>query len=102
MLNRLADNCHQHKLGAFLARGWNNYADLLILGRAIRRMREQQGMETDELAVATGISRDRIEALGSGHLDPTYELKGVLAAGLGTQPSRLVTLAKELKETGET
>lgn len=76
-------------------------ADLLVLGRAIRRMREQQDMSADELAGATGMNRRRIDALESGHLDPTYELLLALADGLGIQPSELVTLAEQLKESKE-
>lgn len=76
-------------------------ADLLVLGRAIRGMREQQGMSADELAGATGMNRQRIDALETGHLDPTYELLLALADGLGIQPSALVTLAEQLRESNE-
>ncbi len=76
-------------------------ADLLVLGRAVRRMREQQGMSADELAGATGMGRERVDALESGRLDPTYELLLALADGLGTQPSALVILAEQLKRTNE-
>jgi transcriptional regulator with XRE-family HTH domain len=61
-------------------------------------MREQLGMSADELASATGISRQRIDALETGHLDPTYELLLALAEGLAIQPSALVSLAEQLKE----
>jgi len=64
-------------------------------------MRERQGMSVDELAVATHISRKRIGALETGHLDPTYELLLALAKGLATQPSALVGLAEQLKESRE-
>jgi transcriptional regulator with XRE-family HTH domain len=74
-------------------------ADLPALGRAVRRRREQLGMSVDELAGATNISRQRIHALEAGHLDPTYELLLALAEGLGIQPSTLVTLAEQLKES---
>lgn len=76
-------------------------ADLLVLGRAIRRMREQQDMSADELAGATGMHRRRIDALETGRLDPTYELLLALADGLDIQPSELVTLAEQLKESNE-
>jgi len=76
-------------------------ADLLVLGRAVRLMREQQSKSAKELADATGMSRHRIDELETGHLDPTYELLLELAEGLGTQPSTLVTLAEKLKESGE-
>jgi transcriptional regulator with XRE-family HTH domain len=74
-------------------------ADLLILGRAVRRMREQQGMSVDALAGAIDVRRQRIDALEAGRLDPTYELLLAIAEGLGVQPSALVTLAEQLKRS---
>jgi transcriptional regulator with XRE-family HTH domain len=76
-------------------------ADLAFLGRAVRWMRERQGMSADELAGATDISRKRIDALETGRLDPTYELLLALAKGLAIQPSALVALAEQLKESSE-
>lgn len=64
-------------------------------------MREQQGISTEELARATGISRQRIDALEAGQLDPTYELLLALAEGLGVQPSALMTLAEQLETADE-
>jgi transcriptional regulator with XRE-family HTH domain len=64
-------------------------------------MREQRGMSADELAGAIDMRRERIEALETGHLDPTYELLLALAEGLGMQPSALVTVAEQLKESNE-
>lgn len=75
--------------------------DLLVLGRAVRRMRERRGMSADELAGAIDIGRQRIDALETGHLDPTYELLLAVAEGLGIEPSALVTLAERLKESNE-
>jgi transcriptional regulator with XRE-family HTH domain len=70
--------------------------NLLILGRAVKLMREQRGMSADELADASGVLRERIGALEAGQLDPTYELLLEIADGLGTQPSALVILAERL------
>lgn len=64
-------------------------------------MREQQSMSADELADAIEIRRQRIDALETGHLDPTYELLLAVAEGLGVQPSALVTLAEQLGESNE-
>jgi transcriptional regulator with XRE-family HTH domain len=74
-------------------------SDLLVLGRAVRRMRAQRGISADELAGAIDMSRERIDALETGHLDPTYELLLALAKGLRIEPSALVTLAEQLKES---
>ncbi len=76
-------------------------ADLAILGRAVRRMREQQGMSADELAHATGMTRQRIYRLETGQLDPSYELLLALSEALRTQPSAVVALAERLKESSD-
>jgi transcriptional regulator with XRE-family HTH domain len=76
-------------------------SDLLVLGRTVRRIREQHGISADELARAIDMSRERIDALETGHLDPTYELLLALAEGLAIQPSALVTLAEQLKEPSD-
>lgn len=73
--------------------------ELSLLGRAVRLMREQRGLGTDELARAVAIPRENIEALESGRLDPTYELLAAIAEQLGTQPSALVMLAERLKRS---
>jgi transcriptional regulator with XRE-family HTH domain len=58
-------------------------------------------MSADELAEATGTTRQRIDAVENGRLDPTYALLLALADGLRTQPSALVELAEQLSEPGE-
>jgi transcriptional regulator with XRE-family HTH domain len=72
---------------------------LPILGRAIRLLREQRAVSTDELARASAIPREDIEALENGQLDPTYELLATIAEALGTQPSTPVVLAEQLKRS---
>lgn len=75
--------------------------DLLLLGRAIRAMREQRGLAAHELASASGIDRGRIDALEAGLLDPTYEMLLALAHALGVQPSALVITAERIETGGE-
>jgi transcriptional regulator with XRE-family HTH domain len=58
-------------------------------------------MSAEDLAGATGISRQRIAALETGHHDPTYELLLALADGLEVQPSALVILAEQIKGSDE-
>jgi transcriptional regulator with XRE-family HTH domain len=70
--------------------------NLLVLGRAVQLIREQRGMSADELAEASGVLREHLDALEAGQLDPTYELLLEIADGLGTQPSALVILAEQL------
>jgi transcriptional regulator with XRE-family HTH domain len=72
--------------------------DLVVLGRAIGKLREERGLSTDELAVATGVERARIQALEAGRLDPGYELLLALAEGLGVGPSALIVRAEALQE----
>jgi DNA-binding XRE family transcriptional regulator len=62
-------------------------ADLVLLGRAVRQMREQRYMSPDELADTTGTSRQRIDAIETGRLDPSYALLLALTEGLRTQPA---------------
>jgi transcriptional regulator with XRE-family HTH domain len=73
--------------------------NLLLLGRAVKQMREQRGMSVDELVVASGVLRERVSALETGQLDPTYELLLKIADGLGTQPSALIILAEHRHNT---
>lgn len=85
----------------FLPCGGHQPTDLASLGQALRRMRERRGMSADELAAAAGTSRQRIDAIERGGLDPTYALLLALAEGLGTQPSALVKLAERLARSDE-
>jgi len=79
----------------------HNDADLLTLGRAIRRMREQVSMTADDLAAATGMSTQRLAALETGRLDPTYDLLLVVVEGLGVRLSALLALAEQLEGSKE-
>jgi transcriptional regulator with XRE-family HTH domain len=69
---------------------------LLLLGRAIREVREQQGVSTRDLAAATGVARERIAALENGRFDPEYDLLIALAEGIGVRPSAFFVRAEEL------
>ena len=73
--------------------------DLLALGQAIRRMREQHGMGVADLAAALSLGRDTVETLETGRLDPTYELLLKLSHALGTEPSVLVGLAARIRQS---
>jgi transcriptional regulator with XRE-family HTH domain len=70
--------------------------ELLLLGRAIREIREQHGIAIGELAAGTGVDRARIEALEEARLDPDYELLLRLAEGIGVRVSTFVVRAEEL------
>jgi DNA-binding XRE family transcriptional regulator len=70
--------------------------DLLVLGRAIREIRQERGMAVEQLAQVSGVVRARIQALELGQLNPRYELLLALAEGLGVRPSAFVIRAEEL------
>ena len=70
--------------------------DLLVLGRAIREIREQRDVTAEHLAAATDVELDQIEALEAGRVDPTYELLLALAEGLGVRASAFVIRAEAL------
>lgn len=71
--------------------------DLLLLGRAIRGVREQCGLSADDLATASGVAPARVAALEDGQLDPDYELLVKLATSMGIRPSAFVLRAEELR-----
>jgi transcriptional regulator with XRE-family HTH domain len=79
-----------------VAPGNDKHPTLLALGRAVKLMREQRGMSLSELAETSGVRRERLDALETGQLDPTYELLVEVAESLGAQPSALVILAEQL------
>jgi transcriptional regulator with XRE-family HTH domain len=66
------------------------------LGEAIRQVRTSCGLTAGELALASGVARDLIEALESGLLDPDFDLLLTLARTLGVRPSEFVTVAERL------
>lgn len=85
----------------FLPNRGHKRSELTLLGRAVRRSREQQGLSADELADAIGMTRQRIDMLETGRLDPTYELLLAVAERLRAPPSALVELAEQLKEASD-
>src|ERR1700733_12762601 len=70
--------------------------DLLMLGRAIRALREQRGLHVSELAAATGIDSTRLDALERGQLDPDLELLRKLAEGMNLRPSAFFVQAERM------
>jgi transcriptional regulator with XRE-family HTH domain len=69
---------------------------LVILGQAIRWMRDQHGLSASELAAAAHVELQRVAALEAGRLDPTYDLLLALARALGVQPSALIACAEDI------
>jgi transcriptional regulator with XRE-family HTH domain len=69
---------------------------LILLGRAIREVREQHGLSAHDLAAASGVAPTRVAALEDGQLDPDFELLLVLAKSMGISPSAFFVRAEEL------
>jgi transcriptional regulator with XRE-family HTH domain len=67
---------------------------LIALGRAIREVRDERSMESDELAAAAGIERERLDEIEAGQSDPPYDVLLALARGLGIEPEVLVSRAR--------
>jgi transcriptional regulator with XRE-family HTH domain len=76
--------------------------DLRVLGRAIRELREQQGLGADALAAAAGIAREDFAAIEAGRRDPGYRRLLRLAAGLGVRPRVLLLHVEELGDRHDT
>jgi transcriptional regulator with XRE-family HTH domain len=69
---------------------------LAALGQAIHAIREEQGLSTRDLSVASGVAEASIVAVEDGRVDPSFELLLGLARGLGVRPAELFTRAEAL------
>jgi transcriptional regulator with XRE-family HTH domain len=69
---------------------------LAALGKAIRAVREEHGLSTGELSLASGVAEASIVAAEDGRLDPTFEQLLGLARGLDVRPAELFTRAEQL------
>jgi transcriptional regulator with XRE-family HTH domain len=73
---------------------------LILLGRAIREVREQHGLGASDLAAAAGVAPARVAALEDGQLDPDFELLVTLAKSMGISPTVFFRRAEELGGRG--
>jgi transcriptional regulator with XRE-family HTH domain len=69
---------------------------LILLGRAVREVREQHGLSASDLASAAGVAPARVAAIEDGQLDPDLELLVVLAKSMGISPTPFFVRAEEL------
>jgi DNA-binding XRE family transcriptional regulator len=69
---------------------------LVNLGRAIRELREQQGLSAEDLAIAAGVPPARIAWIEAGGYDPDLELLLTLADRMHVRPSAIFRRATEL------
>jgi transcriptional regulator with XRE-family HTH domain len=75
--------------------------DLIVLGRAIRDLREQSGLSLAGLAARAAVDRARVKALEDGRLDPGFDLLLALAEGMGVRPTAFFMRAEQLAQPGE-
>jgi XRE family transcriptional regulator, aerobic/anaerobic benzoate catabolism transcriptional regulator len=73
---------------------------LVALGRAVRQLRERQGLTQAQLAEAAGMSQQRLHALEAGEVDPHFDTLLALADGLGIRPATLFSRADDECEQG--
>jgi transcriptional regulator with XRE-family HTH domain len=66
------------------------------LGEAVRRLREERGSSSADLASALGVHETRVQELEAGVRDPDYQLLLALARTLGVRPAELIGRAEEL------
>lgn len=76
-------------------------AALVILGRAVREIREEQGLSVGELAERAGISRRRVEAIEGGRHDPVVEVLFALGRGLGVGATALLGRCEDLENRAQ-
>ena len=73
--------------------------DAVALGRAVRTLREEQGLSQVQLAEATGFMQAWISNVEHGRRNVSWTNIGRLANGLGVRVSDLAQRAEALGET---
>jgi transcriptional regulator with XRE-family HTH domain len=69
---------------------------LVGLGRAIRAIREQQGVSQEELGLRSGVHRNYIGGIERAEREPSVTALARLAETLDVRPSDLLALAERL------
>ncbi len=64
------------------------------LGKAIERLRQQEGLSQEKLSLMTGISRQYLIKIEHGMANPTVELLHRIAGGLGISIARIMNEAE--------
>lgn len=71
-----------------------------MLGEAIRELREQHRLTTDELCTDARMSPAQLTDLEAGRLDPDLELIAAIARALGVRTSEIFVRAEQLAARG--
>jgi DNA-binding XRE family transcriptional regulator len=69
---------------------------LMNLGRAVRELREQRGVSVSALAEAADMTRECLQALEAGQVDPHFDTLLALADGMRIRPQAIFKRAEEL------
>lgn len=65
---------------------------VVILGRNIRRLREEAGLSQEQLAFDAGMKRSYLSDMERGVRNPTVKAVGRLAAALKVSPAELLRI----------
>ncbi|SFS85201.1 helix-turn-helix domain-containing protein [Brevundimonas viscosa] len=65
---------------------------VVILGRNIRRLREEAGVSQEQLAFDAGMKRSYLSDMERGVRNPTVKAVGRLAAALKVSPAELLRI----------
>ena len=75
----------------------HNHKALLALGEAIRQIRQEQGLDVEQAAAASGISAEDVRALEAGGLNVSIYVLRLISAAAGATRWRLADLAEKLE-----
>jgi transcriptional regulator with XRE-family HTH domain len=73
---------------------------LISLGRSIQQLREEQGLDGDQLAEKAALQKWRLTAIEEGRHDPTFDTLVKLADALGIGTGEIAERAKAIEEEG--
>jgi transcriptional regulator with XRE-family HTH domain len=66
-----------------------------ILGRNIRRIRDNAGLSQEEVAFRAGLNRAYLSDVERGTRNPTVRVAGRIASALGVEPAELFRVVSD-------
>jgi DNA-binding Xre family transcriptional regulator len=90
--------CRRLSTAQFAMTSSTEQSQLLSLGRSIRALREEKGLDLKQLADKAGIHHRRLTKLEEGRLDIDYESLVKLAAALDVGTATIVDRAKRFED----
>jgi transcriptional regulator with XRE-family HTH domain len=70
------------------------------LGEAIWRVRDERGLEQDDVAEKADLASSQLSRLEHGHINPSWGTIRRVAAALGLPMSELVARAEQIEQDG--